>query len=306
MSNPNFRGKKLKVLAVLGPTSSGKSDLAVTLAKKFNGEIISADSRQVYRGMDLGTGKVTKREMRGVPHHLLDVASPKRVFSASDYARLAKRAIKKVSAKGKLPIICGGTGFYIAAALEKRSLAPVPPDLKLRAELSAKSAAELFKTLRKIDPRRARNIDARNPRRLIRAIEIARALGRSPERDREEEYDALKIGLNFPLPILKDRIEARLKKRLRAGLIKEVRDLREGGVSFRRLEALGLEYRYVGRFLRGLLSRREMENELAREIFKYAKRQMTWFKKDGAIRWVGNGKGAASLVSAFLRGNIAK
>ncbi len=323
-------GSKIpKILVILGPTSTGKSDFAVGLAKQFsakggsasggNGaEIISADSRQVYKGLDLGTGKVPRDRVRssrfstnysrqttnylyrGVPHHLLDVASASRVFTASDYARLAKRSILKIAKKGKLPIICGGTGFYIAAALEKQSLAPVPPNATLRKQLLKKSAAELFLLLKKMDPERARNIDAKNTHRLIRAIEIAKAIGKSPARNREEEYNALKIGLNFPLETLKKRIGLRLKKRLRLGLIKEVARLHENGLSFRRMEALGLEYRYISRHLRGMLTRKQMEEELSREIFKFAKRQNTWFKKDKSIHWVKNLKEAASLVRRFL------
>ena len=254
----------------------------------------------MYKGLNLGTGKITKREMRSVPHHLLDVASANRVFTASDYARLAKRSILKIAEKGKLPIICGGTGFYIAAALERQSLAPVPPNTSLRRKLLKKSAAELFSMLQKIDPERARTIDAKNPHRLIRAIEIAEAIGKSPARDREEEYDALKIGLNFPLETLKKRIELRLKKRLRLGLIKEVERLHEKGLSFKRMEALGLEYRYISRLLRGVLTKKQMEEELSREIFKFAKRQNTWFKKDKSIHWVKNIKEAKILIKKFL------
>ncbi|TSC59661.1 MAG: tRNA delta(2)-isopentenylpyrophosphate transferase [Parcubacteria group bacterium LiPW_15] len=289
-----------KIIVILGPTATGKSDFAVDLAKQFGGEIISADSRQVYKGLDLGTGKITKREMRGVPHHLLDVASANRVFTASDYARLAKHAISKIAGKGKLPIICGGTGFYIVAALERQSLAPVPPNTALRKKLTKKSASKLFSILKKIDPERARTIDAKNSHRLIRAIEIAKAIGKSPARNREEEYDALKIGLNFPLETLKRRIDLRLKKRLRLGLIKEVEHLHEKGLSFKRMEALGLEYRYISRFLRGILTRKQMEEELSREIFKFAKRQNTWFKKDNSIHWVKNIKEAKILIKKFL------
>lgn len=289
-----------KVLVILGPTATGKSDFAVELARSFGGEIISADSRQVYKGLNLGAGKITKKEMRGVKHHLLDVASAKRVFTASDYATLAKRAIKKIVAKKKLPIICGGTGFYIASALEKNSLADVPPDATLREKLSTKSVAELFSLLQKIDPERAGTIDAKNPRRLIRAIEIAKVLGKSPARNREEEYKTLKLGLDFPLQVLKKRIDLRLNKRLRAGLIKEVQILHKKGLSYKRMEDLGLEYRYISRFLNGKLTKKQMEEELAREIFKYAKRQVTWFKKDKSIHWVKSKKEAEALIKKFL------
>lgn len=276
------------------------------MAKKFNGEIISADSRQVYKGLDLGTGKITKKEMRGVPHYLLDVASPKRVFTASDFAELAKHAIEKISKKGKLPIICGGTGFYIAAALEKQTLAPVPPNKKLRKELAGKTAKELFEILRKMSPEAASNIDIKNPHRLIRAIEVIKELGSLPKRERQEEYRTLKLGILFPQQELKERIILRLKKRLRAGLVGEIKKLHAKGLSWQRMESLGLEYRYVSRSVRGLISEKEMEEELAREIIRYSKRQMTWFKKDKNIRWLRRGKGAEAPVRSFLKASIAQ
>ncbi|MDO8504501.1 MAG: tRNA (adenosine(37)-N6)-dimethylallyltransferase MiaA, partial [Candidatus Liptonbacteria bacterium] len=286
-----------KALVILGPTATGKSDFAVTLAKKFDGEIISADSRQVYRGLDLGTGKVPRDAKphtpnpipylyRGIPHYLLDVANPNRIFTASNYARLAKRAIKKILAKGKLPILCGGTGFYIASALEKQSFAKVPPNKKLRKKLESKTVAELFLILKKLDPERAETIDAKNPRRLVRAIEIIEALGHTPARDREEEYETLKIGLVFPKEKLKARINTRLLKRLKLGLIKEIKNLHANGLSWKRMDDLGLEYRYLSRYLRGILTKEEMISELEAEIYRYAKRQLTWFGRDKNIHWI--------------------
>ena len=173
--------KKQKLIAILGPTASGKSDLAVTLAKKFNGEIISADSRQVYKGLDIGTGKITKKEMRGVKHYLLDVANPQKRFTASDYVLLVNRAIAQIVDKNKIPIICGGTGFYIDAILGEKQIPEVAPDPLLRKELENKTTQELFEILKKLDRERAENIDAKNPRRLIRAIEICEAIGRVPK-----------------------------------------------------------------------------------------------------------------------------
>src|ERR1035437_3338269 len=155
ISKMSMKKQKQKILVVLGPTASGKSDLAVRLAKKFNGEIISADSRQVYRGMDEGTGKITKSEMRGVRHHLLDVADPKKRFNAEKYRVLARAAIDDIVSRGKLPIICGGTGFYIDAVLDENPFPNVPPNLKLRKKLEKKTAASLLLILKKIDPKRA-------------------------------------------------------------------------------------------------------------------------------------------------------
>jgi tRNA dimethylallyltransferase len=187
---------KPKMVVIVGPTSSGKSDLAVALAKKFNGEVISADSRQVYKGLNIGTGKITKKEMRGVKHHLLDVADPRKQFTVSDFLDLTNKTIVQIVKSGKLPIVCGGTGFYIDALLGEKQIPEVPPNPKLRKQLENKTTKELFKMLQKLDPERAKNIDAQNPRRLVRAIEIAKKLGKVPEyREPDFKYDVLKIGI---------------------------------------------------------------------------------------------------------------
>ena len=166
-----------KIIAIVGPTASGKSDLAVKIARKYNGEIISADSRQVYRGLNIGTGKITKHEMLGVPHHLLDVADPKKRFTVADFKTLADKAIADISSRGKLPIICGGTGLYIDILTSGFVLPDVPPNPTLRKKLGQKTAAQLFVILKKLDPKRAENIDQTNSVRLIRAIEIAKVFG---------------------------------------------------------------------------------------------------------------------------------
>ncbi|MEK7634419.1 MAG: tRNA (adenosine(37)-N6)-dimethylallyltransferase MiaA, partial [Patescibacteria group bacterium] len=161
-----------KIIVILGPTSSGKSKLAIKIAKKYDGEIISADSRQVYKKLNIGSGKITKKEMEGIPHYLLDVTSPKRTFTVNQYQKLAKKALKKIIKKGKLPIICGGTGLYIDTLIYDYQLPQVPPQPKLRKQLEKKSTEELFGQLQKLDSRRAQNIDKHNRRRLIRALEI--------------------------------------------------------------------------------------------------------------------------------------
>ena len=172
---------KPKIIVVLGQTVTGKSDLAVKVAKKINGEIISADSRQVYKGLDIGTGKITQKEMKGVPHHLLDVANPKRRFTVAQYQKLTISAIAEIVRRDKTPIICGGTGFYIDAITKGVVFPEVPPNLKLRKQLNTKSAIALFEVLKKLDPVRAKNIDPKNKVRLIRAIEIAKSLGKVPK-----------------------------------------------------------------------------------------------------------------------------
>src|SRR3989344_1253279 len=274
-----------KIVVILGPTATGNSDLAVKLAKRFNGEIISADSRQVYKGLDIGTGKITRAEMRGVPHHLLDVINPRRQFSVSQYEQSANKMIEKILFRGKLPIVCGGTGFYIQTITEGLALPPVPPNEKLRKQLANKTTLQLFTILRKLDPARAAAIDSNNPRRLVRAIEIAKNVGGISALKKNPKYKSIKIGLSLSHEKLKSRIRARLKKRIETGMIAEARKLHAKSLSWKRMEELGLEYRYLSRYLRRQISKDGMTHLLEKEIWRYAKRQMTWFKRDKEIKW---------------------
>ncbi|MFH1451491.1 MAG: tRNA (adenosine(37)-N6)-dimethylallyltransferase MiaA, partial [bacterium] len=266
-----------KLVVILGPTSSGKSDLAVMLAKEFNGEIISADSRQVYQGMDIGSGKITKKETRGIPHHLLDVASPKRRFTVTRYKNLAQKVIKKVYQKDKLPIICGGTGFYIQAVADGIVIPEVKPDLKLREQLEKKKTESLFAILEKIDPERVKNIDRNNRRRLIRAIEIIKKTKKPVPSltAKKPDFSVLKIGIKVSKEELSDRIKKRLEKRLKQGMINEIKKLRNSGLSWKRLESFGLEYRFGSQFLQDKINRKQMQEKIQKESGYYAKRQMT-------------------------------
>lgn len=278
--------KKPKVIAVLGPTASGKSALAVEIARLVDGEIISADSRQVYTGLDIGTGKVTKREMRGVPHHLIDVINPKRTMSVVQYEHLANRAIHDIIKRNKIPILCGGTGQYIDAVLTTASFPSVPPNSKLRKELEKLSPEKLFEKLEKLDPSRAKNIDAKNSRRLIRAIEIATELGSVPVRTpANERYDTLYIGLTLSKEELAERIHTRLLARMRRGMVAEARRLHEQGLSWKRMNSLGLEYRFLAQFLQNKISKGDMLRDLEIAIRQYSKRQMVWFKRNKKIKW---------------------
>ncbi len=271
-----------KIIVVCGPTATGKSDFALELAKKIKGEIISADSRQVYRGLDIGSGKITKEEMQGVPHHLLDVADPSTVFSVAEYKTLAQKAIEEIVARGTTPILCGGTGLYIDAVICDTVFPSVPPNNALRKDLEKESLETLQEKLHILDSRRYALIDTKNKVRLIRAIEIAEALGSVPELIKTPQYDIEWHYLDFPDDVLKQRINTRLLTRLENGMIKEVQTLHTHGVSWERLEALGLEYRYIAQHLQGTLSYDEMVETLKRTIWQYAKRQRTWFKKYGA------------------------
>lgn len=279
-------GKKGKIVIIMGPTTVGKSSLAVELAKKFNGEIISADSRQVYKGLNIGTGKITKREMQGVPHYLLDVANPKRRFTVAEYKKLAEKILPYMVVRNKLPIIVGGTGFYIQALVDNITIPEVPANPKLRKEIEKKSTEELFKILKKLDPKRAENIDSKNPRRLIRAIEIAKHLGKVPSYTlNPSSYTPLFIGLDLPDKKLKQKIKKRLEERIKKGMISEAKRLHKNGLSYKKMRELGLEYKFLAKYLKDELSKEEMITQLEIAIWHYAKRQRTWFKRDKRILW---------------------
>jgi len=294
-----------KLVVILGPTSSGKSSLAIKLARKFNGEIISADSRQVYKGMDLGTGKVTKKEQKIVPHYLLDIVSPKKQFTVSDFKKRTKRAIAQIVHQNKIPFLVGGTAFYIYSLIDDWHIPDVKPDKKLRSMLRSKSNTELFAILKKLDPRRAKTIDKNNPARLIRAIEIVKTTGKPiPTLDHSfirANDSILILGLNKPQKILYKLIDLRLKQRLKQGMIVEVKKLLKTGVSFKRLDELGLEYRFVAKYLKKELDEKQLFEQLSNAIHHFSKRQMTWFKRDKRIKWVQNQKQAEQILSKFLR-----
>jgi tRNA dimethylallyltransferase len=278
-------GGKQKVIVIVGPTSSGKTALAVEMARAVNGEVISADSRQVYRGLNIGTGKVTRREMKGVPHHLLDVVSPKRVYCADNFIRHGRKAIASIAKRGSVPIIAGGTGFYIDALLGNIVLPNVPPNPIMRKRLAIKSASELFALLKKKDPHRAEEIDEHNPVRLVRALEIAEAIGTSPTRRSESLYDVMWVGIDIPKEILNEKIVKRLHARMRRGMLAEAKRLRASGLSWERMEELGLEYRYMARLLQKKITREEFDRDLATEIRRYAKRQRMYWRRNKEIRW---------------------
>ena len=275
-----------KIIVICGPTATGKSALAVEIAKAVNGEIISADSRQVYKGMDLGTGKVTVQEMAGIPHHLLDVAEPSDTFTVSLFKEQTDMAIRDIVSRGKTPILCGGTGLYIDAVASGMRLPPVEANPELRAELQTKTREELYAQLAALDPERAQNIDALNPVRLMRAIEVATAIGIVPKITYEKPYETLFIGLDMDDETLKARIRTRLTERMDAGMLEEVRGLHAAGLSHERLFSLGLEYRYLGLFMEEKITLPEMLAQLEMEIWHYAKRQRTWFKRNKEIIWL--------------------
>lgn len=276
--------EKLKLIVILGPTASGKSELAIKLAQKFNGEIISADSRQVYRGMDIGTGKVTKKEMEGIPHHLLDISSPKKRFTVVRYRKLALRAINKIHERNKIPLLVGGTGFYIQAVIDGVIIPEVKPDWKLRKKLEKKPTEELYKMLKKLDPKRAKTIEKKNKRRLIRALEIVTKTKRAipPLSKKPLSCPVLMVGIKKEGKELQELIKKRFLKWLKRGLIREVKNLRKLGLSWKRIEEFGMHYRAVAQYLQEKITYKEMIKNSLKELQNYTKRQMTWFKRHPA------------------------
>jgi tRNA dimethylallyltransferase len=299
---------KPRVIAIVGPTASGKTALGIWLAKHIQkgscgAEIISADSRQVYKGLDIGTGKVTKKEMAGVPHHLLDIASPKRQLSADDFVKKGTLAIAKIVRNHHIPIVVGGTGYYADTLLGRMTLPQVPPNPTLRTKLEKKSAEELFALLKKKDPRRAATIEPHHKRRLVRALEIAAALGKNLSKaeamrgvsQTKQPYEVLWLGLNPSQATLQKKISNRLHARMKLGMIREAKQLHAKGLSYKRMEELGLEYRSMARLLqnrRAPSASKSAEGallqELERAIFNYAKRQNRWFKRNPSIVWIKN------------------
>ena len=277
-----------KLVVILGTNASGKSDLGIRLAEQFGGEVVSADSRQVYRGLDLGTGKITPAQAATVRHHLIDVADVSEYYSLAQYQRATYTAIDSIASAGKMPFLVGGTGLYISAIVEGYQLVDVPPNEPLRAELETLLLPRLVERLEKVDPSAARHIDKRNRRRLIRAIEIAAAGSTGAAAHHNlPRYDCLQLGLTWPREILVQRIEKRLRERLAGGMIEEVAGLRSRGVSDLRLDKLGLEYRYIARYLRGeLRTLDELRTQLGIAIRQFAKEQITWFKRDRRIIWL--------------------
>ena len=293
-----------KLIVIAGTNASGKSGLGVALAERYGGEVVSADSRQVFRGLDLGSGKITPAETRGVPHHLIDVCEPGDFFSMHDFQRLAYRAIDGILDRGRLPFLVGGTGLYIASVTEGYVMSDRPPDLKYREYLETFSTPQLCDMLLRALP--DIDIERNNRNRVMRVLEKLHAgddhVPRSAPR-----YRCLKLGVTWDRETLKARIDERLRRRLDAGMIEEVQGLIDSGVSLEFLYKLGLEYRFIARYLTGdIPNRADMVEQLGNAIRKFAKRQMTWFRRDGDILWLdmtGDPVAqAAAAIDGFLEG----
>ena len=295
-----------KLVVVLGPTASGKSGSGITLAQCFHGEIVSADSRQVYHGLDIGTAKVTPEERALIPHHLLDVADPREIYTVAQFQRDAIAAINDILARGHQPFLVGGSPHYIQAVIDNLEIPHIEPQPKLRTQLAARPLAELLAQLEELDPQSASTIDRNNPRRVIRALEVCLVSGKPFSQQRRVAaplYLSLLLGIEWPREVLYRRIDARVDERMRQGMVQEVQRLLDEGVIHERLEALGLEYRFISRWLRGeFKSEDEMVERLKYAIHDFTRRQLTWFRKDKRIAWIVGGDlaSAEEVVRDFL------
>lgn len=279
------------LVAVAGPTGSGKSSFSLALAEAFDGEIVNCDSLQVYRWFDIGTAKLTEGERRGIPHHLMDVLNPQEVFTAGEYARRAGAVIEEIAARGKLPVVTGGTGFYLKALLE--GLSPAPRrDEELRTRLARPPSEVLHRLLRRWDPAAAQRIHANDRNKLIRAVEVC-LLARRPLTEVQREarrplqgFRVLKIGLDPPRAELRSAIDARVQEMFASGLVEEVRGILARGCTGaeKPFEAIG--YRQALAVVRGALGVAEAIESTQIETRQYAKRQMTWFRRDQDVRWL--------------------
>ena len=288
-----------KIIVLLGPTASGKTDLGLKLAKKFDGEIVSADSRQVYTKMQIGTARpagVWKKAggqktyfVAGVPHHLMDVVDPREDFSVADYKDAAVKCIKEILDRKKLPIVVGGTGLYIQSLIENLDIPKVGPNKELRKQLENKKPAELVKLLQKIDPEAAQKIDLQNPRRVLRALEVFILSGESFFAQKTKPdliFDVLQIGIDVPRAELFARIDQRVDEQIQDGLVAETAELVKQNYDWNLPSMSGIGYRQIGFYLRGEATLAEAIDILKRDTKRYAKRQMTWFKRDKKIIWI--------------------
>ena len=291
-----------RVIAIMGTNASGKSGLGIELASRYGGEVISADSRQVFTGLDLGSGKVTPEEMRGVPHHLIDVCAPNDFFSMADFQKLAYQAFDDILTREKLPFLVGGTGLYVASVLDGYQLSDKMPDLDYRAHLETFTTPELYEMLIKAVP--DIEIDSKNRNRVMRVLEKIHD-GDDVVPVNKPRYQPLKLGVSWPREILRQRIDERLERRLNEGMIEEVQGLLDAGATTEFMYKLGLEYRFITQYLTGEIpDKDEMLALLATAIKQFAKRQMIWFRRDKEIHWLDMAgdpvREATELIDRFL------
>ncbi len=324
MSCDEITMKKSRLCAIVGPNASGKSDLAIAVAQHTGGEIISADSRQVYRGMDLGSGKVPGVVQEneghnlmafdrtffcaplisaGIRHWLIDMVDPRDPFTVAEYQQLAYALIDDMHRRGVVPVLAGGTGLYIRAVLDGLNFPQVPPDDPLREELEACSTEELTRRLLARDPHAGNAVDLRNRRRMIRALEILNNSHVSLaelKTTRPVPFESITLGISMPREVLQERIRRRLMTRFEQGMTEEIKVLLEKGVTGERLISFGLEYRYIYLYLDGKLTYDVMVEDLYHAICRFAKRQLTWFRKYGSVQWISSTGEALLRIQEFL------
>ena len=294
---------KPKLVVIEGTNASGKSGLGVALAANYGGEVVSADSRQVFRGLDLGSGKITPEEMQGVRHHLIDIAEPNEFFSMHDFQRLAYEAVDDVQARGRTPFLVGGTGLYVASVTEGYVMSDTEPDLEYRAYLETMDTPKLYEMLRELRPEM--EIDEKNRNRVMRMLERIHD-GDDAVPAKKARFDSLRLGVSWPRDVLAKRIDERIDMRLEQGMIEEVQRLMDEGASVDFLLGLGLEYRFITQYLIGEIpDKDDMLAQLAHAIKKFAKRQMTWFRRNPDIIWLdmqGDAYGqACGEIEKFLK-----
>jgi len=297
---------KNKLLVVLGPTASGKTDLSIELAKKYNGEVVSADSRQIYKGMDIGTAKPTKKEIQGIPHHLLDIKNPNQSYTVAEFKKAAIKKIKEIQKRGKLPILCGGTGLYIKAVVDNLDIPEVKANIALREkiekEIQKNGLNFVFNKLVKLDPEAAYIVDPKNPRRIIRALEIT-LLTKKPFSEQRNAgkplFDVLEIGITLSKEKLVEKINLRVNQMIKRGLVNEVKKLFNKYGSQQAFDAIG--YREIIEYLENKTSLQGAFEKIKINTWHFAKRQLTWFRPDRRIVWIKKYSQAIQAVSKFLK-----
>lgn len=309
-----MREDKPKILAVVGPTASGKTALGIFLAKKFNGEIISVDSRQIYKGMDIGTAKVQGMrlidkknrsfyEVEGVRHYGIDLVEPDKVFSVAEFKEYALEVINEILGRGHLPILVGGTGFYVQAIIENLDIPQMAPNFVLREALEKQDLKELIARLQEIDPISAAKVDLKNKRRVIRALEVATNTGESFAgnwKKGEALFEVLRLGITQGREVLYKRIDERVEEQVRTGLIEETKKLIEKWLHWSLPSMTGIGYREIGMYLRGEITLVKAKELIKFRTHDYARRQLTWFKKDKTIHWVKDEAEAEKIAREFL------
>ncbi|HPM25081.1 MAG TPA: tRNA (adenosine(37)-N6)-dimethylallyltransferase MiaA [Phycisphaerae bacterium] len=307
-----MRDASITLITIVGPTASGKTALSVELAAALGGEIVSADSRQIYRGMDIGTAKATRAERDRIPHHLLDIVEPDQVLTLAEYQAAAYHAIEDIARRGRRPLLVGGTGQYVAAVLEGWQIPEVAPQELLRRELEAYAAEHgaeaLHGRLAGIDPVAAAAIDHRNVRRVIRALEVCLVTGRpisGLQRKSGAPYTIVQLGVTRPRPVLYERIDQRVDRMIDAGLVDEVRRLAAAGFAWDLPAMTGLGYRQIGQHLRGEVTLDEAIALIKRDTRRFVRQQYNWFRPgDESIRWIDPSQTSLADVLSYLKGQL--